>query len=66
MWLGVAEEREEILPLVRNMDGNSGCREAYDVREKLCTFFSSPEGSVSWQDNGDNFMWLRPTHNALC
>lgn len=50
-WLDEAEERGEVLPAVRNMCGNRGCREAYDVREKLCTFFCSPEGSVSWQDN---------------
>lgn len=50
-WLDEAEERGEVLPAVRNMGGNRGCREAYDVREKLCTFFCSPEGSVSWQDN---------------
>lgn len=49
-WLEESEERVEVLPRVRNMGGNRGCREAYDVREKLCTFFNSPEGRVSWQE----------------
>lgn len=50
-WLDEAEERGEVLAPATNMGGNRGCREAYEVREKLCTFFSSPEGRVSWQDN---------------
>lgn len=50
-WLEEAEERGEVLPSVTNMGGNKGCREAYKVREKLCTFFGSPEGKVSWQDH---------------
>ncbi|XDV31444.1 hypothetical protein PO909_034127 [Leuciscus waleckii] len=50
-WVEEAEERGEVLPPVRNMGGKGGCREAYDVREKLCTFFCSIEGRVSWQDN---------------
>uniref|UniRef100_A0A671RAR2 DDE Tnp4 domain-containing protein n=1 Tax=Sinocyclocheilus anshuiensis TaxID=1608454 RepID=A0A671RAR2_9TELE len=49
-WLDEAEERGEVLPHVRHMGGNRGCREAYDVRERLCTFFNSPEGRVSWQE----------------
>lgn len=49
-WLDEAEDRGEVLPCVRNMGGNRGCREAYDVRERLCTFFNSPEGRVSWQE----------------
>lgn len=49
-WLEEAEERGECLPEARNMGGNRGCRDAYRVREKLSTFFISPEGSVPWQD----------------
>ncbi|XP_060938189.1 uncharacterized protein LOC133015075 [Limanda limanda] len=49
-WLDEAEERGEHLQDARNMGGNRGSREAYDVREKLCAFFNSPEGRVSWQD----------------
>lgn len=49
--LDEAEERGDVLPPVRHMGGNRGTREAYDVREKLCAFFCSPEGRVSWQDN---------------
>ena len=49
-WLEEAEERGEQLPDARNMGGHRGCREAYDVREKLSAFFISPEGRVSWQD----------------
>lgn len=49
-WMDEAEERGEVLPCVRNMGGNRGWREAYDVRERLCTFFNSPEGRVSWQE----------------
>ncbi|XP_056120075.1 uncharacterized protein LOC130097301 [Rhinichthys klamathensis goyatoka] len=49
-WLEESEERGEVLPCVRNMGGNRGCREAYDVRERLYTFFNSPEGRVSWQE----------------
>ncbi|XDV45430.1 hypothetical protein PO909_013534 [Leuciscus waleckii] len=49
-WLDEAEERGNVLPPVRNMGGNRGSREAYDVRERFCTFFCSPEGRVSWQD----------------
>lgn len=50
-FLDEAEHRGEVLLPVRNFGGNRGSREAYEVREKLCTFFSSPEGSVSWQDS---------------
>ncbi|KAL7376912.1 hypothetical protein ABVT39_018301 [Epinephelus coioides] len=49
-WLDEAEERGERLRDARNMGGNRGCRDAYDVREKLSAFFISPEGSVPWQD----------------
>lgn len=42
-WLDEAEERGDVLQDVRNMGGNRGCREAYDVREKLYTFFASPK-----------------------
>lgn len=35
---------------VRNMGGNRASREACAVRESFATFFTSPEGSVSWQD----------------
>ncbi|KAI2645830.1 Protein ANTAGONIST OF LIKE HETEROCHROMATIN PROTEIN 1 [Labeo rohita] len=45
-WLDEAEERGEVLPSVRNMGGNRGCREAYGVREKLCTF-SAPQKAES-------------------
>lgn len=50
-WLDEAEERGEVLPHVRHMGGNMGCREAYDVRERLCTFFNSPGGRISWQEH---------------
>lgn len=50
-WLDEAQERGEVLTQARNMGGNRGCRESYDVWKKLCTFFCSPEGRVSWQDN---------------
>lgn len=49
-WLEESEERGEVLPRVRNVGGNRGCREAYDVRERLCPFFNSTEGRVSWQE----------------
>uniref|UniRef100_A0A8C5H0P0 DDE Tnp4 domain-containing protein n=1 Tax=Gouania willdenowi TaxID=441366 RepID=A0A8C5H0P0_GOUWI len=35
---------------VRNMGGNRAPREACALRDSLATFFTSPEGSVSWQD----------------
>lgn len=41
-----AEEQGECLQDERNMDGNRGCREAYDVREKLCVFFNCPEARM--------------------
>lgn len=47
------EEAEELgrhMAPVRNMGGNRASREACAVREILATFFTSPEGSVSWQD----------------
>lgn len=50
-WLDETEERGDVLQSVQNMGGNRGSREAYDVREQLCTFFCSPEGKVPWQDN---------------
>uniref|UniRef100_A0A8C2CC38 DDE Tnp4 domain-containing protein n=1 Tax=Cyprinus carpio TaxID=7962 RepID=A0A8C2CC38_CYPCA len=49
-WLDEAEEIGNVLPPVRNMCGNRGSREAYNVRERFCTFFCSPEVRVSWQD----------------
>lgn len=49
-WLEEAEEHGKRLQDVGNMGGNRGGREVYDVREKLCAFFISPEGRVSWQD----------------
>ncbi len=49
-WLNEAEERREHLVDARNMGGNHGRREAYEVREKFTAFFSSAEGSVPWQD----------------
>lgn len=49
-WLDESEERGNVLPAVRNMGGNRGSREAYDVRERFCIFFCSPEGRVTWQD----------------
>ncbi|KAJ4922211.1 hypothetical protein JOQ06_026119 [Pogonophryne albipinna] len=45
------EEQQGIhMAPVRNMGGNRPSREACDVREAFCTFFNSPEGSVTWQD----------------
>uniref|UniRef100_A0A3Q3FCJ6 DDE Tnp4 domain-containing protein n=1 Tax=Labrus bergylta TaxID=56723 RepID=A0A3Q3FCJ6_9LABR len=35
---------------VRNMGGNRASRVACILRDIFCTFFNSPEGSVSWQD----------------
>lgn len=40
-WLDEAEERRECLHDARNFGGDRGCREAYDVREKLSAFFNS-------------------------
>lgn len=47
------EEAEEVgrrMAPVRNMGGNRASREACAVRECFVTFFTSPEGVVSWQD----------------
>ncbi len=47
------EEAEELgrhMAPVRNMGGNRASGEACAIRESLATFFTSPEGSVSWQD----------------
>uniref|UniRef100_A0A8C6NS72 DDE Tnp4 domain-containing protein n=1 Tax=Nothobranchius furzeri TaxID=105023 RepID=A0A8C6NS72_NOTFU len=49
-FLDEAQEQGEHLQDARNMGGNRGCRDAYNIREKFATFFLSPEGSVSWQD----------------
>ncbi|XP_059915812.1 uncharacterized protein LOC132463568 [Gadus macrocephalus] len=45
-----AEQQGRNLPAVRNMGGNRASREACNVREIFCTYFNSPQGSVSWQD----------------
>ncbi|XP_033945025.2 uncharacterized protein [Pseudochaenichthys georgianus] len=44
------EQQGRHMAPVRNMGGNRASREACNVREAFCTFFNSPEGSVSWQD----------------
>ncbi|KAJ4920286.1 hypothetical protein JOQ06_025989 [Pogonophryne albipinna] len=44
------EEQGRHMAPVRNMGGNRASREVCNVREAFCTFFNSPEGSVSWQD----------------
>uniref|UniRef100_A0A672ILS6 DDE Tnp4 domain-containing protein n=1 Tax=Salarias fasciatus TaxID=181472 RepID=A0A672ILS6_SALFA len=49
-WLRDAEDRREHLADARNMGGNHGRREAYEVREKFSAFFNSAEGSVPWQN----------------
>ncbi|XP_070402872.1 uncharacterized protein [Nothobranchius furzeri] len=49
-FLEEAQEQGEHLQDARNMGGNRGCRDAYNIREKFAAFFLSPEGSVSWQD----------------
>ena len=50
-WLDEAEERGERLEEVRNVGGNRGSREAYDVRQKFSTFFLSPAGKMPRQDD---------------
>ena len=45
-----AEELGRHMAPVRNMGGNRASREAISVRESFAIFFTSPEGSVSWQD----------------
>uniref|UniRef100_A0A1A8DYY9 DDE Tnp4 domain-containing protein n=1 Tax=Nothobranchius kadleci TaxID=1051664 RepID=A0A1A8DYY9_NOTKA len=49
-FLDEAQEQGEHLQDARNMGGNRGYRDAYNIREKFAAFFLSPEGSVSWQD----------------
>ncbi|KAK5918807.1 hypothetical protein CgunFtcFv8_022757 [Champsocephalus gunnari] len=44
------EQQARHMAPVRHMGGNRASREACNVREAFCTFFNSPEGSVSWQD----------------
>ncbi|CAL8378762.1 unnamed protein product [Boreogadus saida] len=44
-----AEQQGRNLPSVRHMGGNRASREACNVREIFCTYFNSPQGSVSWQ-----------------
>ncbi|KAM3620418.1 uncharacterized protein V6R79_023069 [Siganus canaliculatus] len=48
--LDEGEQLGRHMAAVRNMGGNRASREACNVREAFCTFFNSPEGSVSWQD----------------
>lgn len=49
-WWDEAEERGAHLLDATRLGGNRGGREAFDVREKLSSFFMSAEGSVPWQD----------------
>lgn len=52
MWIDEGEQRWDRLRGIRNMGGHRGPGDAYQVREKLCTFFfNSPERRVSLQDN---------------
>lgn len=48
--LDEAEELGRCMSVVGNMGGNRASREALGVRECFTTFFTSPEGSVSWQN----------------
>ncbi|KAJ4935392.1 hypothetical protein JOQ06_016928 [Pogonophryne albipinna] len=48
--LDEAEQQGRHMATVRNMGGNRPSRDACKVREAFCTFFNSPEGSVTWQD----------------
>ncbi|KAL2093117.1 hypothetical protein ACEWY4_010429 [Coilia grayii] len=43
-WLDEAEESAQRLPAIRDLGGNRGSREAYNVQQKLSAFFNSPEG----------------------
>uniref|UniRef100_A0A668A8V1 DDE Tnp4 domain-containing protein n=1 Tax=Myripristis murdjan TaxID=586833 RepID=A0A668A8V1_9TELE len=48
-WL--EEQEGNQLEDVERMGGNRGRQGTYAVREKLCQYFSSPEGSAPWQDH---------------
>ncbi|XDV11211.1 hypothetical protein PO909_000212 [Leuciscus waleckii] len=48
--LDEAEQLGRHMAPVRNMGGNRASTEACNVREVFCTYFTSPEGSVSWQN----------------
>ncbi|RXN39369.1 nuclease HARBI1 [Labeo rohita] len=45
-WQDEAEHTGDMLPIIRNMGGNRGSKDAYGVREKFSAFFNSLEGSM--------------------
>ncbi|KAL7400651.1 hypothetical protein ABVT39_015513 [Epinephelus coioides] len=47
-WL--EEQEGNQLEDVERMGGNRGGQAAYAVRDKLCQYFNSPQGSIPWQD----------------
>uniref|UniRef100_A0A8C5CCT6 DDE Tnp4 domain-containing protein n=1 Tax=Gadus morhua TaxID=8049 RepID=A0A8C5CCT6_GADMO len=49
-YINESEQQGRNMPAVPNMGGKRASKEAHQVREGFCTFFSSPEGSVYWQD----------------
>ena len=49
-YVNESEQQGRTMATVSNMGGNRASKEAHQVREVFCHFFSSPEGSVHWQD----------------
>ncbi len=70
------EEAKELgrwMAPVRNMGGNRASREACALMECFATFFTSPEGSVSWRDRmvwndfiWSHYCWLKQCKFVLC